>query len=46
VQQFHSGYTVSQLPYLFPEDHPTLSSAESAARQLIADYDPNGWKSL
>jgi hypothetical protein len=46
IQQLHSGYSVSQLPYLFSDDHPSLSSAESAAQQVIANYDPTGWKSM
>lgn len=46
VQKLHDSYSVSQLPYLFSDDHPSLSSAESAAQQLIAGYDPDGWKSM
>jgi hypothetical protein len=46
VQRFQNSYSVSQLPYLFPDEHDNLSSAENAARGLIAEYDPYGWKSM
>ncbi len=46
VQKLHSGYSVSQFPYLFLDDYHDLVAAEDAARQRIADYDPYGWKSM